>query len=209
MRRACALFVAPLTGCPAVPPRDSAPCVPPWGVFTDIDETLTTSDQEWLDQIADPTHDPAMRPDADLLMRGYAERGYTVFYVTARGEDVALSDGRSARQATSDWLDAHGFPWSEDAVFLAEGIGVYGDAAVEYKSGVILGLAEEGWQPAWAYGNAESDILAFQAAGIPDDHIFLVGALAGTMGVEPILDDDAYSAHLEHQLPLVESVSCP
>ncbi len=201
----CSLLVA--CGDPA---EDSAAvCVPPFAVFTDIDETLTTLDEEWLQQITDPGYDPAMRPGANTLMQGYAERGYSVYYVTARGEDIELSDGRSARQASEDWLRAHDFPWREGALYLAEGLGAHGDGAVAYKSEVILDLAEQGWEASWAYGNAESDILAFQEAGMADDHIFLVGELAGAMGVQPIPDEQAYEAHLGEQLPGVETVSCP
>jgi hypothetical protein len=197
-----------LVGCPKPSGDSAAPCVPPYAVFTDIDETLTTLDEEWLAQIADPSHDPAMRPGADELMRGYAERGYTVFYVTARGEDIELSDGRGAREASEDWLLAHGFPYAEGQLYLAEGLGAHGDSAVAYKSEVILELAAEGWSAVWAYGNADSDILAFQEAGMADDHIFLVGELAGSMGVVPIPDEDAYESHLAEQLPLVDEVGC-
>ena len=135
--------------------------------------------------------------------------GYFVFYVTARGEDLELEDGRSAREASEDWLVDHGFPYSEGALYLADGLGAFGDSAVEYKSEVILDLAAEGWEASWAYGNSDTDILAFQEAGIADDHVFLVGELAGTMGVEPITDEEAYEAHLDEQLPAVTAVSCP
>jgi phosphatidate phosphatase PAH1 len=203
------LLLFPLMACPTPGDDSQAPCVPPYAVFTDIDETLTTTDEEWLAQLGDPAHDPAMRPGADALMQGYAERGYAVFYVTARGEELELSDGRSARQASEDWLVAHGFPYAEGQLYLAEGLGALGDSAVEYKSEVIMDLEAEGWQADWAYGNADTDILAFQAAGIPDDHIFLVGELAGSMGVQPIVDEDAYEAHITEQLPEVGEVACP
>jgi hypothetical protein len=205
------LLFAPLwiSACDPATDDSAEVCVPPYAVFTDIDETLTTLDEEWLQQIADPSYDPAMRPGAVELMQGYADRGYSVFYVTARGEDIELSDGRSARQASEDWLRDHGFPWRDGALYLAEGLGAHGDGAVAYKSEVILDLAEQGWEASWAYGNAESDILAFQEAGMADDHIFLVGELAGAMGVQPIPDEQAYEAHLGEQLPGVETVSCP
>ena len=207
--RIIAVLPALLLGCPKAADDSGAPCVPSYAVFTDIDETLTTLDEEWLSQIADPSHDPAMRPEADTLMRGYADRGYTVFYVTARGEDLTLDDGRSARQASEDWLVAHGFPYAEGQLYLADGVGAFGDSAVAYKSEVVLGLEAQGWEASWAYGNADTDILAFQQAGIPDERIFLVGELAGTMGVQPVTDEQAYEAHLEVQLPLVETGSCP
>jgi hypothetical protein len=189
---------------------DSAavPCVSFRGVVTDIDETLTTTDGEWLSQLADPTHDPAMRPEANALMQAYADQGYGIFYVTARGEDAQLADGRSAREATRDWLVDHDFPVDEDRLYLADGIGALGDSAVAYKSGVIDDLGTDGWSFDWAYGNADTDILAFQASEIPNDTIFLVGELAGTMGVEPIVDGDAYAAHRAVQEPRIIATDC-
>lgn len=165
-------------------------------IATDIDETLTTDDLEWIHQIADPDHDPEMRPDANTLMQGWYNRGYRVVYITARGEDLSLVDGTSSRDATDAWLDAHSFPFSDGDVYLADGLGAFGDDAVDYKAGVLADLAADGLSVRYAYGNADTDIEAFQAAGIADDHIFLVGALAGTMGVEGIPDEDAYTAHI-------------
>ena len=184
------------------------PCVPEAAVVTDIDETLTTSDSEWLAQMFDASHDPQARPDAAELMRGYDELEYTVYYITARGESIELSDGRSAREATRDWLEEHGFPISDGRLFLAYGTGALGDAAVEYKAGVIEELALAGWTVLWAYGNSDTDIEAFQQAGIPDDNIFLVGELAGEMGVVGIPDDEAFVDHAADHLPAVQQAEC-
>lgn len=172
-------------------------------IVTDIDETLTTDDTEWLHQIIDPDYDPAMRPDADALMNGYHDLGYRVFYITARGESLGLVDGTSARDATEGWLEAHDFPYSSGDVYLADGLGATGDSAVDYKSGVILDLMGSGVSVVWAYGNADTDVEAYQAAGIPDDHIFLVGDLAGEYGVEAIPTADAYTSHMAAFLPTV------
>jgi len=184
------------------------PCVPEAAVVTDIDETLTTADEEWLTQLIDASHDPEMRPDASELMRGYDELEYTVYYVTARGESIELSDGRTAREATQDWLEDHGFPVAEGRLFLAYGAGALGDAAVEYKAGVIEELELAGWTVFWAYGNSETDIEAFQQAGIPDDRIFLVGEHAGEMGVVGIPDEDAFVNHALDHLPTVPQAVC-
>ena len=197
-----------ILACTGPEPADTGPCVSWRAVVTDIDETLTTNDEEWLSQMSDASHDPAMRPEADALMRGYDELGYGVFYVTARGDEFTLSDGRSAFEGTRDWLVAHGFPVHEERIFLSEGFGVLGEDAEAYKIEVLEGLGAEGWGFDWAYGNADSDIAAFQGAGIPDDRIFLVGELAGQLGVQPILDEEAYAAHLEAQLPSVEPTEC-
>ena len=189
------IVVGLISGCgepPVVRTCDAASRV----VVTDIDETLTTSDAEWMSQVSDPVYDPAMRPDANTLMQTYWDLGYTIVYITARGDAMTLSDGRSSTEATADWLIAHDFPLEDDALYLAEGIGAIGSGAVTYKSEVIADLEATGWEMAWAYGNADSDIEAFQLAGIPDDQIFLVGELAGEMGVQPIVDEEAYTQHL-------------
>lgn len=165
-------------------------------VVTDIDETLTTSDGEYLAQLSDPTHDPALRPQAVELLKAYADKGYTIFYITARGQDVTLNDGRTVPEASEEWLIAHGFPYAEGQLYLAPGIGVQGDDAVAYKAAVVNDLTAAGWSADWGYGNATSDIEAFQQGGIADDHLFLVGELAGTMGVNPIPDEEAYAQHI-------------
>lgn len=192
------------------PSSDSTPWVPcQSAVVTDIDETLTTLDSEWLKQIFNSRHDPAMRPDANTLMQGYADAGYHIFYLTARGELLRLLDGTSARQATKTWLKKHEFPFEDDDLFLASGLAAIDEEAATYKQAVVEDLMDQGWYIAYAYGNALTDIEAYKAAGIPDDRIFLVGKLAGQQGVSPIPTSEAYTEHLESFLPTVPSPQCP
>ena len=189
-----------------------SPSCPTVAVVTDIDETLTTSDEEWLAQILDPSYDPAMRPDANTLMQRYAEAGLDIYYVTARGEDMTLLDGTSARDATEAWLAAHDFPQPQDHVFLAPGIGASGNEVVAYKAGVIDDAEAAGWSFAWGYGNAETDIEAFLQAGMPGQTVFFVGDLsteAADYGVQPIANEDAYTNHLAAQTPSIVPVDCP
>lgn len=187
---------------------EETPCDDQRVVVTDIDETLTTGDEEWMMQLFDETHDPAMRPDANTLMNWYADNGYAIVYITARGEDLLLPDYTPAREATQNWLVAHEFPYEEGNLYLGEGALITGDEAIAYKAGVIEALIEEGWTVDYAYGNAETDIEAFFQAGIGTDRIYLVGELAGTMGVEPLIDDEAYTQHIEDHLPNVPSAHC-
>lgn len=64
---------------------------------------------------------------------------------------------------------------------------------------MIDDLEAEGWRFAHAYGNAPSDIEAFQTAGVPSERIIHVGRLAGTIPDVPTLTDaEAYTAHLPH-----------
>jgi len=198
--------------CAALGGCEDAECTPRRAVVTDIDETLTTGDIEWVWQTSDPDYDPVMRPDADALMAAYADAGYSVIYITARSEQLLLPDGRTAREATRDWLVAHGFPYVEEQLFLAWDLMVHGDAAVTYKADVIAELIADGWTVDYGYGNADSDIEAFLQAGIPADRVFLVGrlaeSLAGPMGVRPLPGDEAYTGHLDSFFPTVPPPSC-
>ena len=45
--------------------------------------------------------------------------------------------------------------------------------------------------------------------GLDPEKVFLVGELAGTMGVQAIPDEDAYTGHLEGQLDSVDDLGCP
>ena len=147
-------------------------------------------------QVADPEYDPEIRPDAKTLMNAYSDLGYTIVYLTGRGEDLELLDGTSARDATEAWLSLHGFPWVDENVFLADtDLGLSGEEAHVYKAEVLTTLVGEGWNFVYGYGNAEADIEAYQDVAIPN--IFLVGELAGTMDVGAIPDDEAYTAHMD------------
>lgn len=198
------LALLALPGCETGRP----PCESHDAIVTDIDETLTTSDTEWLAQLMDPTHDPEMRPDASELMRGYDDLGYTVYYITARGESLDLSDGTTARDATRAWLEAHGFPVRDGTLFLASGNGALGDAAVDYKAETIESLELAGWPIQWAYGNSDTDIEAFQQAGIPDARIFAVGDDCDELDGLDIPDEDAFVVHAQEHLPTVAEAEC-
>jgi phosphatidate phosphatase PAH1 len=178
-------------------------------VVTDIDETLTTSDNEWLTQIGLPNAIPEMRPDADAVMRTYFERGYRVMYLTARGEGSRLRDGTTAREATETWLADHDFPYTTDGVFLADGLAAFGGEAAVFKTEVLEDLQAAGFELVFAYGNADTDVEAYQNVGIPDDRIFLVGDLAGQFGVEPIPTSEAYTAHLPRVEQFVPCAPAP
>ncbi len=173
-------------------------------VATDIDETLTTSDNQWFAQLQDGTFEPEMRPEANTLLQDYADLGYAVIYVTARGQDITLTDGRTATDATQQWLDSNDFPTGD--LFLAEGAGALGPTAVEYKSDVLSTLQDDGWQLDYGYGNAESDIDAFLAVGIAS--IFHVGRLVGTLEVPGIPDEEAYATHRAAHMSTVPDVHC-
>jgi len=154
-------------------------------ILADIDGTLTLSDEELFMQVNDAAYDPLLKGAAVELMQAWASKGYTVVYMTARPHVL--------RNETRAWLATHDFP--AGPLISSNSLAV-GSSALEYKSawGSRL-LSDFGWSPVAFYGNADTDIGAYEAAGVPKDITFIIGELAGTEGTVAIEDDD-YTAHI-------------
>ncbi len=154
-------------------------------VVTDIDGTLTLSDEELLTQISDGMHDPALMGSSAELMQAWAAKGYDIVYITARPHVF--------RAETRAWLVEHDFPTGP--LITANSL-VLGPSAQGYKASWGARMLDDfGWTPVAAYGNADTDIGAYDDAGIPKDITFIVGELAGTEGTMPIENED-YAAHI-------------
>lgn len=155
-------------------------------VVTDIDGTLTISDDELMAQIGDGSYDPKQNGSAALLMKTWAEKGYQVVYLTARPHLF--------RAETRAWLRRHGFP---DGPVISANQLVFGESARTYKRAwverVRTGL---GWEVVAAYGNADSDIDAYEEGGIAKSITFIIGELAGQSGTVAIPGGD-FSAHIQ------------
>lgn len=173
-------------------------------IVSDIDETLTTADSEFLMQLIDSTHDPAERTEASELINDYHQRGYTIVYLTARAESQASADDAMvpARQLTEEWLVAHGFPLDENTqLFLAPGF-IFGDEAAMYKGQTLLDLQAEGYTFDYAYGNAVSDIDGYELANIPKDVTFIIGPEAGVDETVAI-PEEGWDVHRAAHIPTV------
>jgi hypothetical protein len=154
-------------------------------VITDIDETLTLSDEEIFEQISDPSYDPLLKTSSVEVMQAWASKGYHVIYLTARPHQL--------RTETRRWLEDHGYP--AGPMITAPDF-VFDDTARVYKGAwVNRVLGDLGWDLVAAYGNAESDIDAYEDAGIDKSVTFIVGPNAGANGTEAIQNDD-FSDHL-------------
>ncbi|MFO0631821.1 MAG: HAD family acid phosphatase [Nannocystaceae bacterium] len=176
-------------------------------VVTDIDETLTLSDAEFLLQLADGNYDPVERDGASEMINGYADRGYRVLYLTSRAETLMTAvTNETAREATERWLMEHEFPLDPDKtmVILSPNL-VLGDSAQAYKADALMMLQAEGWQFEYAYGNATSDIGAYAEAGIALDHTFIIGPHAGEGGTMAVAGD-GWVDHASLWLPGVPPV---
>lgn len=151
-------------------------------VITDIDGTLTLDDGQLLSQISDEAYLQKMMGAADKLTQAWAAKNYPIIYLTARPHVF--------RNETRVWLRDLGFP--PGAVITAKDT----SNAAPYKTEWLQRmLTTFGWTAVAAYGNADTDITAYENAGIPKDRTFIVGPLAGTRGTVPI-DNMDFTAHI-------------
>ena len=176
-------------------------------IVTDIDETLTLSDAEFIMQIGDGTYDPLEREGAAELVTAYADLGYHVLYLTARNEQTVIEvTGETAREATQRWLEEHGFPTDPGSteLVLAE-MFVFDADAQAYKAAALMERQAAGMRYDYAYGNATSDIGAYAEAGIPLDATFIIGEHAGEGGTVAVAGED-WLEHTATHIPTVPAV---
>ena len=151
-------------------------------VVTDIDGTLTHDDGELLLQLGDPTHVPVMMGAADKLTQAWANKGYPVVYLTARPHKF--------RAETRGWLEALGFPGGP--VITENG----GEMADVYKTLWLQRMIQDfQWNVVAAYGNAVTDVTAYENAGIAKNHTFIVGDLPDPRGAVAIPNFD-FTQHI-------------
>lgn len=156
------------------------------GLVTDIDGTLTADDGEFITELGNLSHVPAANIAADTLMQTWDEKGYRVFYVTARPNIF--------RWQTRAWLREQGYPFG--VVETATDF-VFGDTAAEYKTAFLRDvlLDEGGFDIVAGYGNSDSDLQAYQNNSIPNAQIFSINEAEGNFGTTPISDGD-YTSHV-------------
>ncbi|MBI2390180.1 MAG: phosphatidylinositol transfer protein [Deltaproteobacteria bacterium] len=96
---------------------------------------------------------PGANPGSPQVMTTLAQRGYYVFYLTARPEWFV--------QKTRDWVKMRGFPPGIiHTTFSA--IGETGAAAIEYKTSELANLkTKTGIVPTYGFGNTDSDSTAY------------------------------------------------
>jgi hypothetical protein len=153
-------------------------------IVSDIDGTLTTNDNELSMEIADPTYDPAMMGHADQLLQTWSMKGYPIIYLTNRPHPL--------RVESRTWLAEKMFPTGA----MITSNGTASDAAA-YKTIWLERMIQTfGWNVVAAYGNAATDITAYENAGIPKAQTFIVGPLAGSNGTQPI-DNMDYAQHIQ------------
>ena len=134
-------------------------------VVTDIDATLTTDDNQNLMEIPDATYVPMMMGHANTMLQAWDAKGYPVIYLTARPH--------VERVESRVWLRDEMFPTGP----LITATDVEEPAA--YKTLWLKRMVNDfGWTVVAAYGNAQTDIDAYNNVGIPKADTFIVGPLA-------------------------------
>ncbi len=155
-------------------------------VVTDIDGTLTTSDAELFTENGDVTYEPATKTDAVGAMSEWAKKKYVVIYLSARTHLF--------RADTRQWLEKLAFPVGP--VLTAQNLLTDDDSTTAYKLAWMKRMVTSfGWTIEAAYGNALTDIAAYQQAGVTNDKIFIIGPNAGANGSTAIAGDD-YTSHV-------------
>jgi hypothetical protein len=151
-------------------------------VVTDIDGTLTAEDPELTKQLSDDSYVPRIMGAADKMVQAWTMKGYPVIYLTARPHLL--------RAETRTWLEQIGFPTGP---LITKNGGKPDDVFKTLWMNRMLHAF--GWNVVAVYGNADTDITAYENAGIPKDHTFIVGPLAGNRGTAAIANGD-YSQHI-------------
>jgi hypothetical protein len=126
-------------------------------VVTDIDGTLTTSEYASATDVVGLPISEAHEGSPEM-MRAFAQRGYHIFYLTARPEWMM--------PITREFLAKREFPEGVVHTTLT-GLGATGGAATDYKTVELGDLGTRtGVIPSYAFGNKDSDVQAYGNAGI-------------------------------------------
>lgn len=131
-------------------------------VVTDVDGTLTSSENEFVETVAVGSS-AEVQPHAAQALQALAAAGYQIVYVTARGNYYT--------EDTRTWLASEGFP--RGPLRLApDRVTLPGADTITYKTSTFLDL-ETSFSIFAGIGNRDSDITAYTNAAVDPFHIFI------------------------------------
>jgi len=138
----------------------------------DIDGTLTTGDTELFKGLI-PDYSPEERKDAAKTTRMMASLGYHIVYLTGRPFDLT--------PVTRSWLEEQGMaPGTLRVTDSYQEVLPTEDSVGDYKNDYLLELQNSGLLIPIAFGNAVTDIYAYQEAEI--EQIYILGDNGGQGG---------------------------
>lgn len=148
-------------------------------VVTDVDGTQTESETAaFVALLTGPP--PASNAGGAEMLAALADRGYYLFYLTARPEWLAA--------ATHDWLTLRRYP--PGLVHTTLGLtGATGTAAATFKTAELSDLATRfGRAPDYAFGNTDSDVTAYATAGVALSQTYSYRYTGDTRGGQHVED---------------------
>lgn len=170
-------------------------------VVFDIDATLTTSDREVFAEVLKGKV-PAMRADADRVVKAYCDAGVTPVYLTGRPYMLG--------PASRAWLEARGMcPGVVKTTTSVEASLPRESDVGAFKEAELRALRAAGLDLVVAYGNATTDICAYARAGVPPEKTFILGPHGGAAcdtqpGAGPTIGlGDDYTKHVARLPSLV------
>ncbi|MEM9103053.1 MAG: haloacid dehalogenase [Pseudomonadota bacterium] len=159
-------------------------------VLFDIDGTLSLSDLEGITEFLGLNDGVAAHEYAAEVVQAYQNKNYQVVFLTGRPYWVAND--------TRDWLESLGLlRWHLRTN--PSGDGLLALDTENYKAEYIDYLINDAkLDIVRAYGNADTDISAYNRGGIPVDETYIIGSEAGNGGTNPIYDN-----YVEHYYSVV------
>ncbi len=147
-------------------------------VVSDVDGTLTESETAEFQTLWNG--DPAARPSSPEMLRAFAEKGYLIFYLTARPHWL--------HARTHRWLNDHMYPPGLVHTTLAFEGALGGDAET-FKTDELNAIGDRlGHPPDYAFGNTDSDAAAYANATIAPTQRYLYQFDGDALGGQQIDD---------------------
>ena len=127
----------------------------------------------------------AVRDDASKAAQLFADKGYSIIYLTARR--------RSLQAVIPGWLKRNGFPEGNLQVKQKSD----SDNHATYKKSVLEKFQKKGWNLFAAYGDKSTDFDAYSTAGIDKNRVFALLAV-GKKSCEPGIWAKCLTSWTEH-----------
>ena len=163
-------------------------------VLFDLDGTLTLNDFEIVKDYLN-IRDAKPYPGVPELINFYQDLDYQIVYLTARPYITM--------PATQEWFGKLGIPRGHlySPISFEESLDQKGHA--QFKADYINYLQDHAdLDLKVVYGNADTDIMAYEMAGIDKSRTFIIGENAGNEGTRPIRD--GYFDHINRELPQLD-----
>ena len=168
-------------------------------ILFDIDGTLTRSDFEAVFDYAGIRSARAY-PLAIEMVNAYRQKGYQILYLTGRPYWITRDSRRWFNTVGLLDYHYHSNPYSR---------GPIPPDTQEYKTNYIRYLTQDvGLDIIRAYGNADTDVLAYEIAGLPKHQTYIIGEHAGDRGTQAITENGYQSHFGDVVVPTQPSASC-